>query len=673
VLDTDGGFRVLFQQLYASRIARFAVVGVIATVVHYTVALLSSTVVSVYWSNLSGYLAAVAISYVGHQRFTFGVSVKDISHMRQFPRFITTSLGGLALSFLVLSLMTDYWRAPPWLALGAAVTLVPLYTFVISKLWVFRIDSKKNSETPFGGGLVQLPGGLGAIAHLLLIFAAMLLFFPWFLDESQQHLHLYNSDVIQPFLLVADLFRDPGALFTWYHSPAPYVVPDWLLSGMLVAMGWPGKTLPLLYAGTIFTLYAFAGGYSLSVGTRVLPSVAAWLVATVLVACGLIILWFKIPHISAFIYVSMGAPFIHTGALLLSLMSSGLFLRSLQVDSPRSPFVLLLIIVILGSFSDMIFVVWFVLPAMLTGSLYYWVNRRRRTIGVIGGVGLAALVGHLLEGALHPVRQSYMAANERSVTESWEWLVRHGHMAVTDRDYPTLFVLVLCALLLLRGVALAIGSFSRRDLSQKQWLEMLFAGMVAAGLLAPIAAGMLGQFSTVRYWMIACMLAPLWGMLSVLDWLHNSNVFMWRYTRLVLRSTALVGLAVFLSVFLPRGMETWKRMAVDHSLVSCLEGMGLDAGLSDYWNAKLLMLLSNGRLHLIQISSDGIPWRWNTNEAWLNQRTDIQAEPDFHFILPQNLDEGTLQRTYGKPQQIARCDGQAVWVYERSISWHTYQ
>jgi hypothetical protein len=85
------------------------------------------------------------------------------------------------------------------------------------------------------------------------------------------------------------------------------------------------------------------------------------------------------------------------------------------------------------------------------------------------------------------------------------------------------------------------------------------------------------------------------------------------------------------------------------------------------------MLLSNGRLHLIQIGSNGIPWLWNTNEAWLHQRTDTPTAPDFHFILPQNLDEMTLERTYGKPQQIARCDGQAVWLYDRSISWRAYR
>jgi len=125
-----------------SQIARFALVGVVATCAHYLFAIIAVQNINVYGANLAGYLAAVAISYFGHQRYSFQLSAREVSHRSQFPRFIFASLGGLALSYLVLAIMEDGVGAPHWLSLAAAVCLVPIYTFMINKLVVFRASSR---------------------------------------------------------------------------------------------------------------------------------------------------------------------------------------------------------------------------------------------------------------------------------------------------------------------------------------------------------------------------------------------------------------------------------------------------------------------------------------------------------------------------------------------------
>ena len=125
----------------SSQMARFALVGVVATCAHYLVAIGAVQYVNVYGANLAGYLAAVAISYFGHQRYSFQLSAREISHRSQFPRFILASLGGLALSYLVLAIMEDGLGSPHWLSLLAAVCLVPIYAFMVNKLVVFRASS----------------------------------------------------------------------------------------------------------------------------------------------------------------------------------------------------------------------------------------------------------------------------------------------------------------------------------------------------------------------------------------------------------------------------------------------------------------------------------------------------------------------------------------------------
>ncbi|MGL4565081.1 MAG: GtrA family protein, partial [Halioglobus sp.] len=72
----------------SGQVLRFALVGAAATCTHYIVALISALHIHLYGANLLGYLAAVAISYFGHQRYSFRVAAEDVSHQRQLPRFV---------------------------------------------------------------------------------------------------------------------------------------------------------------------------------------------------------------------------------------------------------------------------------------------------------------------------------------------------------------------------------------------------------------------------------------------------------------------------------------------------------------------------------------------------------------------------------------------------------
>ncbi len=120
------------------QLLRFLLVGAAATCAHYVVALISASAINLYAANLLGYLMAVAISYFGHQRFSFRLAAETVSHREQLPRFVLVSLSSLALSYLVLLLMREAFGAPAWLSLAAAVGLVPMYTFLANKHCVFR-------------------------------------------------------------------------------------------------------------------------------------------------------------------------------------------------------------------------------------------------------------------------------------------------------------------------------------------------------------------------------------------------------------------------------------------------------------------------------------------------------------------------------------------------------
>ncbi len=114
----------------------FGLIGVLATAVHYLSALLSVELlgVTVLLANVLAYCVAVAVSYVGHTRFTFRASASR----RNFLRFITVSLSALGLSQLLLFALQSWTRFPYQFNLLLGVGIIPVYSFLCNKFWVYR-------------------------------------------------------------------------------------------------------------------------------------------------------------------------------------------------------------------------------------------------------------------------------------------------------------------------------------------------------------------------------------------------------------------------------------------------------------------------------------------------------------------------------------------------------
>ncbi len=121
---------------FGGELARFGVVGALATAVHYTVALSANAYVVALVANVLGYLAALSVSYVGHQRWTFRLAAEAIDHRRQLPRFAVTSLSALALSQGAVA-ATQFIGVADAGALAAGVVVVPVWTFLLGRFWVF--------------------------------------------------------------------------------------------------------------------------------------------------------------------------------------------------------------------------------------------------------------------------------------------------------------------------------------------------------------------------------------------------------------------------------------------------------------------------------------------------------------------------------------------------------
>ena len=145
------------RNILVGEVARFAIVGIAATVAHASVlvtlvehnlvgliATLTHVAVvidlvehhgtAVLLANGVAFLVAVVVSYIGHYKWTFGV---DGDHRSMLPRFILTAIAGFALNQTIMYVFVTLNQVDYRIALAVALTVVPALSFVANKLWVF--------------------------------------------------------------------------------------------------------------------------------------------------------------------------------------------------------------------------------------------------------------------------------------------------------------------------------------------------------------------------------------------------------------------------------------------------------------------------------------------------------------------------------------------------------
>ena len=119
------------------QIARFLIVGGTAAAVHFSMVVL---LVQAYdyvplIANFGGFVVSFQVSYWGHRLWTF--SGTEVLHREAYPRLVMVQLVNFALNeslyYLLLSLHLPYQ-----LALLIVLAILPIFTFISSKFWVFQ-------------------------------------------------------------------------------------------------------------------------------------------------------------------------------------------------------------------------------------------------------------------------------------------------------------------------------------------------------------------------------------------------------------------------------------------------------------------------------------------------------------------------------------------------------
>ncbi len=147
--DMHGVARVRFlhpgKALYAllakfpllAQLMRFGLIGVTAAAINFSivVALVQTLSLEPPIANIFAFFISFQVSYFGHRRFTFTGTTAQ--HAIAFPKLLVLQIFNFianeSLFYFFLSMHLPYQ-----IALLLVLSILPLFTFTVSKLWVFK-------------------------------------------------------------------------------------------------------------------------------------------------------------------------------------------------------------------------------------------------------------------------------------------------------------------------------------------------------------------------------------------------------------------------------------------------------------------------------------------------------------------------------------------------------
>lgn len=119
-----------------AQLCRFGIIGIIAAAVHFcsVVYLVQMFAVNPLIANIFAFIIAFQVSYLGHSFWTFANTTKD--HRYVLPRLFLLQCVIFAINESSYAFFMSYGLSYK-LALILVLTILPLITFTIAKLWIF--------------------------------------------------------------------------------------------------------------------------------------------------------------------------------------------------------------------------------------------------------------------------------------------------------------------------------------------------------------------------------------------------------------------------------------------------------------------------------------------------------------------------------------------------------
>lgn len=496
-----------------------------------------------------------------------------------------------------------------------------------------------------------LATGLAFLVATLIaaVFAVRLL-------ATKPHAFLYNADNVHTLMVARDLLADPRSLLDWYHSPALFVLPDWLLALVLLLVGTPVPYLPVAFYAASAALLAIGFG-ALLWASEVERLAEALMVSAVFIAL-VFASAAALPSFGSELLATIAVPSIHSGSVSLGLMLAAACLRLVPPDMRvgRWASAAILVFCFAGGYSDLLFAIWFVGPVAIVLALRAQ-PRTFRAITFPAAMVAVALLAFAVD-LLFRSADGYFSAmvRQRDIVQSLETWRDLLVGAAYAGDCILLTATALTVPMLLRGLALVWRLTRLIPVSRAEAAELMLIGTHFSALSVPLAAGLLYDLNNIRYSLPFMFTGLFWATVWVAA----------RWPLAARRTTsALAGMAALGSLLLlPSTIVATRAITKPGQLAACLLAAGDRVGLGEYWRAKNVMLETDYHVHIVQITSRAHAYRFNINNRWYERHAQDGAPlVKASFIVMQDLIEEDIRALFGGPDHVEHCGGETIWRY----------
>lgn len=448
----------------------------------------------------------------------------------------------------------------------------------------------------------------------------------------------FNSDSLGVINLFRDIFQEQGKLQSWRMAGSTTLFPDLSLFYLLF----------LIFGNDVLSITFIYGIIQVLLVTTLMCYVYRKLISPELKAFSwLIPLLFSLIFLESYYYTNdQMLPYLytiycyHTGTLINTLIAISISISNFKFGIKC---VLLLLISFLAAFSDMLFVVMFVGPFIITNLLQFKFLGFKKTIILILIITTGVYTGnylfkHLNETGFFIYQINIKLYSFDLMRESWR--VFYDQMLynvltkglVGFRTFLSFFflILVFMTLLLLR---------KKLDSGTRYFL-LLFVMILISLYASPIINGIYIRTDAIRYSAAAylfsyCILAMV---IAVILRFGVSDV---RITSLLAALVLIITGSFVYNKFNYKGMNNYfsyyppKVRALDSICVK----NGLKNGVSDYWIGKWSTMFSkrNIRVHSV--------YQW-TNIYEFGSNSEWYFNKEFDFVIPDRIDSAEIRKNF---------------------------
>jgi len=489
--------------------------------------------------------------------------------------------------------------------------------------------------------------------------------------------HYNNSDTLQLASYYNDLTVWGGSITEWVWSTAPYFFPDLVLYFALQAV--IGNHIATLMVFGVVQSMLYLLGWTLLLGQLASSDEARRFVCACTLMVGSVMLTLARPVILwSFIPVThFGIQWVIPYMLVLVVVG----LRCLARKQMAVLFGVLLVLSLLLAFSDIFYLVWCVVPLVVTLILRWLVTRRAlwRTLALQASVVVGAAAGVFLCRGMdpHPTLRLYLArANAVSVLDSV------GIFATWLRDWSSANPVLTIALIVIYCLHAGAALYTIQQVVSGRSMPvdmMLVSGFITITVPLIIAVGIalpvVGHYFHFRY-IHPALLIPFAGLPGLLAGVRLRSLGF-----VVLRMMAFISLCLVIGLNLPylqRVDRLSRYTELYPEVIQCLDRelsvRGLHVGISSYWDARYLTLLSKRGTQVIQVTPTMDPFLWVINPKWYRRFV-----PEFVISFSGHgkafyIAEDEIVKRFGSPADRFECAGRAILVYNRVTDryFHTY-